>query len=519
MTSAAIQTAHTFARHGSLSWFAAHEIRLAWRDWMSMMTAGKRTRERVALVGVVAFVLGLIALAYAMIAEPLAAGVTADKPTLVLFTGLGMLGFSLMLSQAIESVTRAFYTRADLDLILSSPAASDRLFAVRILAIVASTATLSLMMVAPFVGVAVWLDGARWLAVIPSLLAAAGVATSLAIVATIALFKTIGARRTRLVAQIVAAVVGAAFLIGTQIAAILSFGELSRIAVFSSESVIAAAPDIENLIWLPARAALGDGMALATIVGLGAVITALTIWLFAGRFATYALGAASIGEAGGHAKPARPMVCRSQGHALRAKEYRLLARDPWLVSQTLMQILYLLPPAVLLWQNYGAQTGALVVLAPVLVMAVGQLAGGLAWLAISGEDAPDLVATAPLSRHAVLVAKVQSVLSIVMVAAGPFVLAMALAVPWVAVATAIAVIASSASAMTIQLWFQTQARRAMFRRRQTASRVSTIAEAFSSISWAGAAALAAAGSPLALVFVAIALGVLAVIWFLRPEPV
>ena len=65
-----------------------------------------------------------------------------------------------------------------------------------------------------------------------------------------------------------------------------------------------------------------------------------------------------------------------------------------------MQMLYLLPPALLLWRNFGDDAGALVVLVPVLVMAAGQLAGGLAWLAISGEDAPDLVATAPVAAAA-----------------------------------------------------------------------------------------------------------------------
>ena len=44
------------------------------------------------------------------------------------------LAWSLMLSQAMESVTRAFYARGDLELILTSPAASERLFAVRIAA-------------------------------------------------------------------------------------------------------------------------------------------------------------------------------------------------------------------------------------------------------------------------------------------------------------------------------------------------------------------------------------------------
>ncbi len=44
-----------------------------------------------------------------------------------------------MLSQAMESVTRAFYARSDLDLILSSPVVARRVFAVRIAAMALST--------------------------------------------------------------------------------------------------------------------------------------------------------------------------------------------------------------------------------------------------------------------------------------------------------------------------------------------------------------------------------------------
>jgi ABC-2 type transport system permease protein len=31
---------------GSVLWFARHEFRLAWRDWVSMMTAGRGARIR-----------------------------------------------------------------------------------------------------------------------------------------------------------------------------------------------------------------------------------------------------------------------------------------------------------------------------------------------------------------------------------------------------------------------------------------------------------------------------------------
>ena len=31
-----------------LAWFARHEIRLAWREWLAMMTGGRRGRKRAA---------------------------------------------------------------------------------------------------------------------------------------------------------------------------------------------------------------------------------------------------------------------------------------------------------------------------------------------------------------------------------------------------------------------------------------------------------------------------------------
>src|SRR5204862_7208981 len=86
----------------------------------------------------------------------------------------------------------------------------------------------------------------------------------------------------------------------------------------------------------------------------------------------------------------------SRQQALRRKEFRLLRRDPWLMSQSLMQLLYLVPPALMLWRGFSESSAAIVLITPVIVMAAGQLAGGLAWLTISGEDAADLVATAPL---------------------------------------------------------------------------------------------------------------------------
>jgi ABC-2 type transport system permease protein len=202
---------------------------------------------------------------------------------------------------------------------------------------------------------------------------------------------------------------------------------------------------------------------------------------------------------------------------LRRKEFMLLWRDPWLISQTLMQLLYLVPPALLLWRSFSDSSAALVVITPVVVMAAGQLAGGLAWLTISGEDAADLVATAPLSPARLIRAKIEVVLIAVAAIFVPLVVALAVLSPLQAAITAAAIAVSAASATAIQLWFRVQARRSQFRRRQTSSRLATFAEAFSSIGWAATAALALAVPIAGLISGLITAGLVAVTWRFSPR--
>jgi ABC-2 type transport system permease protein len=193
-----------------------------------------------------------------------------------------------------------------------------------------------------------------------------------------------------------------------------------------------------------------------------------------------------------------------------------LRRDPWLVSQTLMQLLYLVPPAVMLWRSFNDSSLAIVLITPVIVMAAGQLAGGLAWLTISGEDAADLVATAPLTPSRVIRAKIEVVLIAIAAIFAPLVAALLFASPLQAVVTAAGVIIAAVSATAIQLWFRAQAKRSQFRRRQTSSRLATFAEAFSSIGWAATAALALAVPIAALVSGLMTAAIVAATWKLSP---
>ncbi len=376
--------------------------------------------------------------------------------------------------------------------------AAQRLFAVRIATVALAIAALALPLAGPFINVLAVRGGPHWLGAYGVIAAMGAAATAVAVAITVALFRIIGAKRTRLIAQVFAAVIGAAFVIGLQVGAILSYGTLSRSDMLQSQTLEALAPGLGSALWWPARAVLGNVPALIVVLAVSFVLLAAVIALVAPRFGEYAIAASGIGaEPGARTRRTRSFSVTSPRSALRRKEWLLLRRDPWLASQTLMQILYLLPPAILLWRTF-AVGGALNLLVPVLVMAAGQLAGGLAWLSISGEDAPELVATAPIPQRYLLRAKIEAVITIVAAIFAPLIVAIAIASPWHALVTGSGIIIAAGCATAIQLWFRTQAKRSQFRRRQVSSRVATFAEAFSSIGWAATAAVAAMSLVLAI---------------------
>jgi ABC-2 type transport system permease protein len=502
---------------GTLTWFAGHEIRLARREWLALMTAGRRWRGRSIGIGLIIFVALMHLPAYAVVGRFADLRAPLDKTTLIVITTSLFLAWALMLSQAIESVTRAFYARADLDLIVSSPVALPTVFSVRLAAIGLTVTVMAVLLATPFIDVLVIGGGVRWLAVYGVVIAVGLSATAVAIAIAVVLFRACGPTRTRLVAQIFAAITGAGFVIGLQISAILSFGTLSRFTLLTSDAAASLAPDVGSVIWLPALAIVGDDNALAAMLGGSLVLFCVTIVIFAPRFGDYVASAAPKIASNNGSDSVRPFRGASRRKTLRLKEFRLLRRDPWLVSQTLMQLLYLVPPALMLWRSFADSSAAMVLIAPIVVMAAGQLAGGLAWLAISGEDAADLVATAPLPMSSVISAKIEVVLIVIGVVFAPLIIPLAFASPALAGVTAVGIMLAATSATAIQLWFRVQARRSQFRRRQTSSRLATFAEAFASIGWAATAALALLTPAPAIMTGLVTAAMLAATWKISPD--
>lgn len=502
----------------SLTWFARHEISLFWRDWTALIVRGKAHRKIFAGLALGAFVIGMHVVAWFTVTGAVDLQRIDPQAVYIFVTGCALVSLSLMVSQSLESVTRAFYARADLDLILTSPAPSNRIFTIRICAVALTSVMMSALLVAPFLNVMAWVEGPRWLLGYGTLLSMSAIATAVSLAIAVALFTLFGPKRTRSIAQIIAAIIGAGFAITMQLVAIVYFGNISRLSVLTAPEISRILPDASAVAWIPARALLGDPFAVLIFSAIGFGILALSIRAFSARFATLALSTSGVSEQSGKNRRQRNRFrSRTMRQTLRNKELILLARDPWLLSQTLMQMLYLLVPAFLLWRNFGADIGAMVVVVPVIVMASGQLAGGLAWLAICGEDAPDLVQTAPMNARAGLRAKIEAVLIAVCLVLSPILLFLALVDLRAALLTILCLTFSAGAATAMQVWFRAQAKRSHFRHRHASSKIATFAEAFSSICWAGCAALLAVGNALAMIPAVLALAVLGLIWTIRPR--
>src|SRR5215469_1457799 len=97
----------------SLAFFTRHELRLAWRDFVAMMAGRRRNKERSVIVGLLVIALVMHGIAFLFLGRSGGIAPAPDLEALIMVTSGALLSGSAMLSQAMESVTRAFYSRSD----------------------------------------------------------------------------------------------------------------------------------------------------------------------------------------------------------------------------------------------------------------------------------------------------------------------------------------------------------------------------------------------------------------------
>jgi ABC-2 type transport system permease protein len=166
------------------------------------------------------------------------------------------------------------------------------------------------------------------------------------------------------------------------------------------------------------------------------------------------------------------------------KEWRSIARDPHLISQVLLQLLYILPVSIPMFSAAGP---ALPGIGAALTLLSGSLTASLAWIIISAEDAPDLLRASPASDRTIRRAKLVA-------AAMPALALVALPLLWLLVRDPVAAllisfttVASVLGSALIVMWCGRPAARGEFKARGKGNFMSNLFEMLSALSWGGLA--------------------------------
>ena len=507
-------------KSGGFGWLMAHEARLALRSLPTNAGTGFFARNRTLLFWgiVLGSILHIIAIPFA---ETLAAVSRHPAPEQVMAISFFILiGFTILVARSLDGVTQLLYSRADLDLLLSSPLPQGRVFSARLVAVALQTILPAVFFTGPFANVAALGGDIRWLGLYPLVLALAALSTAIAAGLATCLFSTLGARRTRVVAQVVATLLATGIGAGAQLGKLLSpetqRGLAAKLASWSQSNAFAAD---SPLVW-PARGLLGAPWPMLELIAFAAVTLAITGHYLAGRLAANAVTAlgADMGlRDRGSARAGRGMARFSADSAavLRGKEWRIALRSPWLVAELLTPLVYLLPPVLVLAKNAGGETPPLWLMASAVAMLASQIAAGISRLMISGEDAPDLVATAPVSQGMRDRAKIVAVIG---VALALLLVPLAL-VFWHSAFAGLCGLAGSLAAVacvcSIHLWFRTPGKRQSFYGRTKVPLAVSIADQLIGLLIAATAGLAIRGDAWALATAAGVVALLLVCWHKR----
>ena len=498
------------SRPGSVFWLLGHDARLAWRDFRATFNA-LSNRALVVLLVVLLCVMHAaawpIATRFAELTER-----SSDRGLVDAQAGPAVLFILLLLvAQTLNGVTKLLYTRGDLELMLSSPVSARAVLFVRSLAVAGGALTSASLFVVPFADAGV-VTGHLWFAAIyPALFGAALAAAAVGLMVALGLFALVGPRMTRLAAQILATFIGAGFMMGLQLHRFLP--SFSAAALLDDPRPLARGA--RALALLPVRAALGEPVWLAAWLAVSCGLFCLASLVLGRRFTKSASVASNLVPDRSRRRSAPVPVRGSQASSrsdrfsgglianLRRKEWKLISRDPWVVSQILLQILYMTPMIALLWSGGGSIALAL---GPMIVVVAFQVASSLTWLGLSGEDAPELLATAPVAPAVLRRGKFEAVGALTL-------LVIALPLGWLATVSPAAAAATLpliamgiGSAMLLQLWHGKPRRRSAFAARHRESKLLALIEMAVSILWGVTAALVVLHSFWALIPLAALVG-------------
>ncbi|HEY5711511.1 MAG TPA: hypothetical protein VIT38_06415 [Allosphingosinicella sp.] len=467
---------------GGFPWLLAHEVRMSVR--------ARRRGKRSMAVGLVLLLLYTgLGILFALGLRGVAIVPIPMMLTAVLAAAIVIMSF--MTTQAMLGSQRTLYEAGDLDLLLTAPIPPRTVLLAKLAGIAASVVISFALLVLPLT-LPIALMGHPGLLGIPALVAAlALVSACLGLGFMLAVAAIAGPRAARTVGQITAAVLGGAVFLISQLISNdpgrRGSGGQALFRWFSDHHV-----GTGGLSALPGRAAFGDPVAIALLLGIGLAVFAATGRIFGRAFLNSY-------QSAGMRLARRPAAAKSRRSIARhfrsglfatmfAKEWRLLARDPALAFQIVLRLIYLAPLVIL---GIGSRGGAMIApsLAFFSVFIAGQVVGSLAWLTISAEDSPDLLVVAPVTRKQVERVKLASALAMAAPLAVVPSLVIATMTPIGAVVTLAFTAAGGAIAGLIELKWQKPMPRKTFGRRRSGSIVASLLTVLATALFGGGAAV------------------------------
>jgi ABC-2 type transport system permease protein len=240
----------------------------------------------------------------------------------------------------------------------------------------------------------------------PMLVVLALLVTSIGFVVTFALLRVAGIRRTRALANALATLIGAVVFLGGQSRTVLPAATSDRFWQSFAPSPDAA---INSVFWMPARALLGSPVSIVWLLTLAVWAAILTSWSLQRWFAAGAQAVvAGASDERASLRADRRKFRAGTGFALLFKELKLLRRYPGLTGLAAYYLIYLVPAVTAIWHgstHNGTQSGDASLLGAAPVLSAGELARLFVSVTMMGDEASELVRTAPVGSGAVHGAK------------------------------------------------------------------------------------------------------------------
>jgi ABC-2 type transport system permease protein len=329
----------------------------------------------------------------------------------------------------------------------------------------------------------------RLLGTVGLLAALAMTASAFGIAITLVLARVAGPRAARTVGQVAAAVMGGALFLTSQ----FSQQGGRRGSAFTNlfERFRGMGWGDHGWSGIPGHAAFGDLLPLGFVLAAGLALFASAGAVLRRLFLSgYQDAGVKLSRAKPTGKASARLFHAGLFRSILSKEWRLLARDPGIVFQVILRLVYLAPLML------GAMRGGAEYVVPGLafasVLVATQVTGSFAWLTVSAEDAPELITVAPVDKAQVDLAKLAAALLMAAPLAVllPIVIATVGKAPIGAVITLVMTAIGGSIAGFIELKLGKPGQRAKFAKRRQGGFVAGLLGMIVAVIFGGSAALA-----------------------------